>query len=231
MKYISDLLWEKNSRETNEDSLAIYELKVSGRPMILAALCDGIGGLYNGELASSYVISRIRDCIERCSRIPGLRLSHIRKHLNRELYECHETLQHYASIQGKATGTTVCLCLIMEHRALIMSSGDSRVYTGTHFLKNQVPLHHDSLGRLTQAIGPGAMQLPYYKYMIFPRGSTILLCSDGFYRANHSLITSKNYFWNLSSETSISTALHSLYCNAVNHGEQDNCSCVLIHIK
>lgn len=231
MKYLSELLWEKNARKVNEDSLTIYELQISNRPLLLAVLCDGIGGLSNGELASSFVTARIRDCVESCSRTPHLSLSQLRKRLNRELYECHDVLLKYAQSQGKPLGTTICLCLIMEHRALIMSCGDSRIYTGIHALKNQVPLHQDSHGRLTRSIGVGAIHIPYYKYMLFPKGTNILLCSDGFYRANHNLITSKDYFSRPDNESAISSALHTLYCNAVNHGEQDNCSCIFIHIK
>lgn len=231
MKYLSELLWEKNGRTVNEDSLTLLEMRISGRPMILAVICDGIGGLDNGELASSFVTSRVRDCVEICSRMPHIKLSQIHKKLNRKLYECHETLQKYADTTGKQIGTTICLCLIMKHRALLMSCGDSRIYTGTHSLKNQVPMHQDTLGRLTRSIGAGDMHIPYYKYMLLPRGSNILLCSDGFYRSNHRLIVSKDYFKNFRNESDISATLQTLYCNAVNRGEQDNCSCILIHIS
>ena len=44
------------SKATNQDSVLIKQAKVDGEEVLLAVICDGMGGLSKGELASATVI-------------------------------------------------------------------------------------------------------------------------------------------------------------------------------
>ena len=57
MEFFCNFIWEKGFREKNEDSLCVRQITQNGRIYLLAAVCDGIGGLSQGENASSYVVS------------------------------------------------------------------------------------------------------------------------------------------------------------------------------
>ena len=44
------------SKDTNQDSVLIKHAKADGKEVLLAVVCDGMGGLAKGELASATVI-------------------------------------------------------------------------------------------------------------------------------------------------------------------------------
>ena len=44
------------SKDTNQDSVLIKHATVDGEEILLAVVCDGMGGLSKGELASATVI-------------------------------------------------------------------------------------------------------------------------------------------------------------------------------
>ena len=60
MEYITNAYWEKgNVYPINEDSLLLLQaLTIRGR-ILLAAVCDGIGGMEQGECASGYLIEEL----------------------------------------------------------------------------------------------------------------------------------------------------------------------------
>ena len=43
-------------KESNQDSLQVKVLTVNGEKLVFAVLCDGMGGLAKGELASASVV-------------------------------------------------------------------------------------------------------------------------------------------------------------------------------
>ena len=220
MQIISNFVWEKNSRPINEDSLCICHVLFNGKPLVLAAICDGVGGMPDGESASTILINQLKNTFYSLDRrhSPSFRyLSHL---FNQCIYSCHETISSGA--------TTLCLALIYGNHSLIMSYGDSRCYIGTNKLSLVTKDHTDANGHLTQAIGSGQFNKPFKKIVSLSSGSKLLICSDGFYRHNHLFITHKNQFKECSTEEIIKNKLDNMYFNAVNHGEKDNCSAILI---
>ena len=49
-----------NVRTTNQDSMNVQLLEIMGRQVVFAVLCDGMGGLQKGELASASVTYAFR---------------------------------------------------------------------------------------------------------------------------------------------------------------------------
>ena len=50
-----------NTRDENQDSIVLRALQQQQKYFVVAAVCDGIGGLEHGELASQIVIKQIEE--------------------------------------------------------------------------------------------------------------------------------------------------------------------------
>lgn len=225
MEYFSEFLWEKNARETNEDSLVIRQVIVNGHPLVMAVVCDGIASLPRGEMASSYVVSCLKAIVEDIAGGSRPNLRRIRHGLSRQLYSCHRLLNE------RGMGTTVCLAVIYKNRELLMQSGDSRIYVGSLKLKPVTRDHSDERGRLTRAIGVGEYKKIFSESRIFRKNEMLLLCSDGFYRRNEKLIENFAHNCRYETEEEYKGKLYEIYNHGVANGEKDNCSAVVIWRK
>lgn len=59
MKIVSEIYWDRGKREKNQDSVLLEQvITVRGR-ILLAAVCDGIGGLSEGETASGFILEKL----------------------------------------------------------------------------------------------------------------------------------------------------------------------------
>lgn len=57
------------SKNTNQDSVLIKHASYDGGEVLLAVICDGMGGLARGELASATVIRVLRNGLMKNSRM------------------------------------------------------------------------------------------------------------------------------------------------------------------
>ncbi len=188
----------------NEDFYALPEpnekLAVQAEDIIqkgsLFVLCDGVGGLNAGEVASELTATWIlRDyyATEGRNDLPD-RLKTVIKAVNDRIYKlAHEHENYYGM------GTTLVAVLFLNGKAHIFSVGDSRVYV----LKNKVliqltedqsevwPLyksgqiskddlrHHPRNNIITSAVGiEKEVDLQYLEYA-YGKKEKFLLCSDG----------------------------------------------------
>lgn len=222
MNYYSAFLWEKNGRDINEDSLSINQVMINGQPLLMGVVCDGIGSLSDGELASSFVVSSLKTQFKISGRERNLTLRRIESAICRQLYSCHEELKQ------RNTGTTVCVVIIYKKQSAFLCIGDSRIYAGRKKLKLLSRDTVDNNGRLTAAIGVGTYKGIQRKYRRFGKNTMVLLCTDGFYRRNEAVITEKNCFMLRKCEDRVKDSLRIIYENAVEKGEKDNASAVAI---
>ena len=49
MRFISDAYWDRGMRDGNQDSISLQEVRMKGKMVVFALVCDGIGGLEQGE--------------------------------------------------------------------------------------------------------------------------------------------------------------------------------------
>lgn len=222
MEYYSEFLWERNDREVNEDSLAINQVVLGNRTLLMAVVCDGIGSLPEGEVAGSYVVSCMKTLFEglRRDRIP--RLSGIKNAIGRQLYSCHETLKE------KGMGTTVCIVVIYDRKALFIHTGDSRIYVGKDKLRQVGNDHADEKGRLVRAIGIGPYRKMDYSIKRLGKNSRILICTDGFYKRIDKELQTGGCFSRHATEAERYGELRKMYEKAKQRGEKDNSSAVYI---
>ena len=189
-------------RKTNQDSAILKIARTDYGKVAMAAVCDGMGGLANGELASATMVRLLSKWFE--NTFPGLLYQGIdidilRKSWTDLIYEANQKLASYGNMMHANMGTTMVLLLIVDHVYYIANVGDSRAYYMRDYMqqitKDQTYVQREmDMGRMTweeamtdpqrnvllQCIGASSIIEPdFYSGNIDPGGS-FLLCSDGF---------------------------------------------------
>ena len=118
-------------KNTNQDSLSVKVLDTSIGRMAFAILCDGMGGLEKGEVASAAVINAFNNWVTQ--DLPQLCTATlmddvIRSQWTTIITQMNEKIKSYGARQGVKLGTTVVVMLITDTRYYIMNVGDSRAY-------------------------------------------------------------------------------------------------------
>ena len=120
------------SKSTNQDSLCVKVIKYGDKKAVFACICDGMGGLSKGEVASATVIEAFSHWVE--SELSALcQNGQIEDYIIRQQWEKIITAQNsrimnYGRSQGVKLGTTVCAILLTESRYYILNVGDTRAY-------------------------------------------------------------------------------------------------------
>ena len=118
------------SKTTNQDSLVIKHGKSDRGEVLMAIICDGMGGLAKGELASAAVIREFAKWFEEelpfelenlDMRVIGGKWSLHLKELNRKILK-------YAQSKGVSMGTTFTGILFAEEKYVAVHVGDTRLY-------------------------------------------------------------------------------------------------------
>lgn len=246
----SDVGIKKN---TNQDSLLIKVAQTDLGKVCLCAVCDGMGGLARGELASATVIRVFEYWFER--EFPqmirrGFQPDELRLQWDNMAVEQNQRLAAYASRQGTRMGTTIVALLIIGNHYYIMNVGDSRAYVLTDRLyqltKDQSFVQYElDAGRITeeearyhpqrnvllQCIGASDVVSPdFYDGEVYP-GSVFMLCSDGF----RHIITPEEIYQQLNPGVLVSEEImlkHAVWLTELNkqRREVDNISVAVIRV-
>ena len=190
------------SKKTNQDSHIIRVFNTSQGKIVLAVLCDGMGGLSKGEVASSSVVYAFCKWSE--ERLPLLCQSFIDEDAIRADWftiakKCNENIKAYGKQVGVSLGTTLTAMLITETKYFIINIGDSRAYeisgditvlTKDHSLVAREvergmltpeEAEHDSRKNiLLQCVGASEEVFPDLFVGETKTNAVYMLCSDGF---------------------------------------------------
>lgn len=189
------------TKTVNQDSLAIRVGQCKGKAVAMAILCDGMGGLQKGEVASAMTIDRFIKWSD--NKMGSIICENnvwelIEKDWKELLESMNSELYHYGQEHHVNLGTTVTGILIIDNEYMIVNVGDSRTYM---LDDNIVQISEDQslmareikLGRLTeeqaavdprrnvllQCVGATAnIEIEYYKGEV-NSGQGFLVCSDG----------------------------------------------------
>ena len=195
----SDIGIRKN---TNQDSLLIKIAQTYLGEACLCVVCDGMGGLAKGEVASATVIRAFEQWFEVSFPVilqKGFFISDVKHQWDNMVLELNQKLAAHAAKQGTRMGTTIVAMLIIDGRYYIMNVGDSRAYMLTNRMyqltKDQTFVQYEiDCGRITeeearyhpqrnvllQCVGASDFVTPdFYEGEVCP-GSVFLLCTDGF---------------------------------------------------
>lgn len=236
MKMISGVYWDKGKRLWNQDSLMLEQVMTGRGRVLMAAVCDGIGGLAEGENASGYLAEKLTETFyKRLIRQIGKGKG--RKKIKYSLLRCFcdsfADLNRYGEGKEIQLGTTVSLLLIWKNRYMIFHLGDSRIYLLDRKGIRQITRDHsDGRNGLTKCVGSFPFQYPDIHCGKIKRNSGFLLCSDGLLH-----IPSEKMLWevllptDLKEEGQIDNRLKELAAYAMKKGEMDNISALYILCK
>lgn len=146
MKYIYGAVTDAGiSRKVNQDSMCVMHLDTSLGEMIFAAVCDGMGGLSQGELASATVVEGFREWIR--NGLPllcvegGIRDDQLREQWKQLIARLNKKIYCYGKDNNIYLGTTVSAILITQTRYYCLNIGDSRIYQ-IHDYADQITTDH-----------------------------------------------------------------------------------------
>lgn len=239
------------SKQVNQDAFCLKTARTPYLNIAFAVLCDGMGGLKNGELASAFVINTFSEWFD--LELPrmmesGTNMTAIRNRWEELIQEKNRRIMQFGQERNISLGTTLTAVLLVGSEYLLAQVGDSRLYqigTGiTQISRDQTVVAREvELGRLTpeqarvdkrknvllQCVGASKVLQPAYVTGNLPVGQALLLCSDGF---RHELreeemlgVLSPPL---LDSERTIKRYLMELVETNKSRGERDNITAMLI---
>ena len=242
------------SRKVNQDAVSIKTRQIHGTDCYMAIVCDGVGGLAQGEYASSCMRERLeRWFLYEYPQIDGneeaekIVLERLRKRVelqNKVLYE-------YGLSRGIRCATTVSALLLAGKSYFIVHVGDSRIYLldgkVNRLTEDQTLVAREvKMGILSkedaqrdgrqnvilQSVGADR-KVDILTYCGLAAGNfSFLLCSDGFYhhaaeRELLQLFYDKNY----DSSEQLGKAIEGMIGYLKDRGEQDNISAAVIQYR
>lgn len=191
MKYLFAYHTDKGGvKSVNQDSLLVEQAVYRGQEVVLAVICDGMGGLKHGELASAGVIWAFDEWFRNI--FPELA---DQDEFEDELYDSweillqdmHRKIKEYGKGHGIRIGTTATVMLLWQREYYIAHIGDCRIYEikdGIRRLtKDQVQAEIERDGKenvLLQGIGASKRICPVYYSGKVEEEAVFLLCTDGF---------------------------------------------------
>jgi serine/threonine protein phosphatase PrpC len=119
------------TKDTNQDSFVVKIIETPRGAMVFSALCDGMGGLSSGELASATVVHAFIRWLDsdfrRICHAP-LRDEQIRAEWEKIIARENRKIMEYGRRRGIKLGTTVTAALLTSERYYILNVGDTRAY-------------------------------------------------------------------------------------------------------
>ena len=190
------------AKEVNQDAFCLKVAKTPKAQIVFTVLCDGMGGLRNGELASSWLVNAFSAWFE--NELPvalkgNISFDQIKTRWNEIANEQNKKIGDYGQNNGFSLGTTLTGLLIVENKFLFIHVGDTRIYrintaisqltkdqtvVAMELEKNLITKEQAKTDTrknvLLQCIGASKSIAPEYVTGTLGINDVFMLCSDGF---------------------------------------------------
>lgn len=191
-----------NTKDTNQDSVGARVFTTDLGKIVFVVLCDGMGGLAKGEVASGTVVNDFMNWS--VTRLPvlcseGITENKIMTEWTALITHENEKIKHYGQRSAINLGTTIVAALFTSEKYYIANVGDSRAYElydqtrvitkDQTFVEREVELGHltreqaavDSRRSvLLQCIGASDSVYPDFFFGDTKCNAVYMFCSDGF---------------------------------------------------
>lgn len=238
-------------KQTNQDSVLIKHATYENGEILMCIICDGMGGLAKGELASSTVIRRFAKWFDKelPYELENIDLSVVAGKWSWMLKELNNKISEYGKNNGLDLGTTFTGILCINNQYVAVHVGDTRLYsindrvmqltTDQTFVAREVkkgtltPEQARTDKRrnmLLQCVGASQKIEPEILSGSLVEGM-YLLCSDGF----RNEITERELMEQLNpqmldNEYSMKNSIRQMVELVKRRGEKDNISAILIKV-
>mgnify|MGYP002516005174 FL=1 len=187
-------------KKINQDSLTVQIAEYSGSEILMAVLCDGMGGYSSGEITSASMIYAFSQWFSNelplyLSKHNPITSDYIKSAWTELIHKQNDRIIDYSNREEIITGTTVTGIIIYNNNEYsIVNIGDSRVY----FIDNgtrQMTIDHSAVNffseedmikknyspnALIKCVGICKNVSPDFFTGKFDKSTNILICSDGF---------------------------------------------------
>lgn len=239
-------------KQTNQDSLCVFHANSQQGEIVMAVVCDGMGGLAKGELASATVIRTFENWFhnELEYELAALDMKVIASKWELMLKELNLKIMEYGKQYQVSLGTTFTGLLIIGTEYFAVHIGDTRLYcidanihqlTEDHTVVAQkirnreiTPEQAETDAQrnvLTQCVGASPKIVPQTFFGNITPG-VYMLCSDGF---RHKITAQeiRDAFQKdiLSSQDIMHSQARGLISAVKQRQERDNISVVLIRAE
>ncbi len=243
---------DKGARNrVNQDACCIKVAQTSYGEMVMAVVCDGVGGLAMGELASASVVYRfvrwfdeeLKTLLLSMGDSASVDWGMVQTVWGVMLSSLNELIMAYGRAHGGRLGTTFSGLIACGGTYLVGHVGDTRVYHLSPRAVRQITKDQTLLakkladGELTpeearrfpqkhvilQSVGTEGMLRPEFYTGTFSSSDLFVLCCDGAYRKAEAEGI-ESFFANVdwSDERALERACASMLSYDLKHGEKDN---------
>lgn len=227
-------------RETNQDAYAFGHFD-SGDAW--AVVCDGMGGVSGGQVASTICVEKVSDALKRGYR-KKMSVSSAKNLLSSAINAANSAVFKEAqeNYELKGMGTTVVVVLVLNNIAVIAHVGDSRAYilnqesikpvTKDHsfvqllvdtgkITEEEAKVHPDR-NVITRAVGIEHVVDVEFDVVDINENEKLLICTDGLngYVEDVDILKTVNEYGDSSAEKLVETANNS--------GGRDNVTVVIV---
>lgn len=190
------------SKKINQDAFCLKIAKTPTSNIAFAVMCDGMGGLNNGEYASALVVNAFSNWFEK--ELPSiadknLYMNSVTERWKEIVLDQGQKILEYGQSRNISLGTTLTVLLIVNDKYANIHVGDSRFYKITNAMhqltKDQtVAAHEIEQQRMTvaeaktdrrsnillQCVGASKVIEPDVQIGTLAENDAFMLCSDGF---------------------------------------------------
>ncbi len=230
-------------RAQNQDS---YYLDVRSERLVVALVCDGMGGARAGNVASTLAVEQfvetMRHLPEGTPAAPEAVLAQASEAANAAVYH---RAKHDPDCWGM--GTTMVAVMAAGETAYLLNVGDSRAYhitpegirkiTRDHSLVEDMvrrgditpeqARNHPQKNLITRALGTEEQLRPDFFRQSVAAGESLLLCSDGL----SNVVSDQEMLYEVIHGGAAEDCCQRLLDIALSRGAPDNVTCVLIHFE
>lgn len=230
-------------RSQNQDS---YYLKTAEEDLVIALVCDGMGGARAGNVASTLAVKTAAAYLEELSReellrSPGEHLTQAARLANEAVY-----CQAERDRECRGMGTTMVAVILSGRRAYILNIGDSRAYLlGEEGIRKLTRDHsvvedlvhrgeltpeeartHPQKNLITRALGAEPEARTDLYELALKAGEFLLLCSDGL----SNTLTDQELLYEVLYGEEPESCCQRMLEIALSRGAPDNVTAVLIQL-